>query len=222
MYATEAFERLPQEKKQRIIDVCIRLFAEYGYDATSTDQIVQEAGISKGILFHYFGSKKNLYLYIVRYANQLLTDVVMKQLDVTEGEDFFERIKRLIAEKHREMIQYHHEAKLCTDALMNPPKAVAQEMEALLGQHMALYASTQYRVMYPRQLIAEERLRPGVTADAVIEMTRMIVEKVTEKYTLLHKDRAYDFLEDQAPLIQELDVYFRIIRRGIYVDQEEA
>ena len=102
--------------------MCIRLFAEYGYDATSTDQIVQEAGISKGILFHYFGSKKNLYLYIVRYANQLLTDVVMKQLDVTEGEDFFERIKRLIAEKHREMIQYRHEAKLCTDALMNPPK----------------------------------------------------------------------------------------------------
>ena len=51
-------DRLPDGKRQRILDAAIREFAEHGYDKASTNSIVKEAGIAKGLLFHYFGSKK--------------------------------------------------------------------------------------------------------------------------------------------------------------------
>lgn len=63
---TEAFKKLSEEKQELILKVCIEEFAKNGYDHTSTDVLTSKAGISKGILFHYFKSKKNLYLYIVK------------------------------------------------------------------------------------------------------------------------------------------------------------
>ncbi|KZL90506.1 TetR/AcrR family transcriptional regulator [Clostridium magnum] len=69
----DKFESLPQEKKKRILDACIEEFALNGYDKASTNSIVKKAGISKGLLFHYFGSKKTLFLYVFDYcANYLI------------------------------------------------------------------------------------------------------------------------------------------------------
>ena len=216
MYATEAFDRLPDEKKRHIIQICINLFAEYGYDQTSTDKIVQAAGISKGILFHYFGSKKNLFLYIVRYVSRLLAEVVMDGISEVGGEDFFERIKRLVIEKQLVLLQYHKESKLCADALMNPPKNMVKEMEEFMQEYYSLYSQSQYQLLYPKHLLPIDRLRPGVSTDLVVEMTRMIVEKVTDKYMLMYKGREYDILGDQGPFLEELDDYFRIIRQGAF------
>lgn len=216
MYATDAFHRLPPSKKQHIINICIEEFAEHGYDRTSTDKIVEKAGISKGILFHYFRNKRNLYLHMVHHASRILTEVVMDGADEIREEDFFERIKRLIVEKQRVMLQYATEAKLCAEALMNPPPELAKEMGELLQDYFRLYQETQYNTLYPRQLIREDKLRPGVTSELVIEITRMIVEKVTEKYSILYKGREYDLLGNQGPLVEELDRLFRIIRHGVY------
>jgi len=62
------------EKRDRIINSAMKEFIK-GYKNASTDEIVKEAGISKGLLFHYFGNKENLYEFIFVYA----IDVVIKE-----------------------------------------------------------------------------------------------------------------------------------------------
>lgn len=45
---------------QRLLSTATRLFAERGYDRTSVQEIVEHAGVTKGALYHYFGSKEDL------------------------------------------------------------------------------------------------------------------------------------------------------------------
>ncbi len=46
-----------RDPKQVILDAALRVFAEFGYDAATTAQIIARAGISNGALFHHFRSK---------------------------------------------------------------------------------------------------------------------------------------------------------------------
>ncbi|WP_245900852.1 TetR/AcrR family transcriptional regulator [Prauserella shujinwangii] len=54
---------------RRLLSVATRLFAEQGFDRTSVQEIVAAAGVTKGAMYHYFGSKDDL-LYEV-YARVL-------------------------------------------------------------------------------------------------------------------------------------------------------
>jgi len=63
----EKFLSLEKEKQERIINAAMKEFL-VGYKKASTDNIVREAGISKGLLFHYFGTKERLYDFLIDYA----------------------------------------------------------------------------------------------------------------------------------------------------------
>ena len=60
------------QKRERVLNAAFRVFCK-GYKAASTDEITREAGISKGLLFHYFGTKEQLYRFLVRYGFDTLT-----------------------------------------------------------------------------------------------------------------------------------------------------
>lgn len=47
-----------KKKKDQIAASALKEFAEKGFEQASTNTICKEAGVSKGLLFHYFGSKK--------------------------------------------------------------------------------------------------------------------------------------------------------------------
>ena len=61
------FLALEVAKKERILNAAMKEFTA-GYKNASTDNIVREAGISKGLLYHYFGTKGRLYDFLVDYA----------------------------------------------------------------------------------------------------------------------------------------------------------
>ena len=84
----EKFFDLKKEKQDRMINAALKLFAENGYRRASTDDMVKEAGISKGLLFHYFGSKLGLYEFVYDYSVKFLTMELSSVLHQEET-DFF-------------------------------------------------------------------------------------------------------------------------------------
>ena len=66
----EKFFDLAKEKQDRIMNAAISTFARRGYKYASTDEIKSKAGISKGLLFHYFGDKASLYRYVCEYSSK--------------------------------------------------------------------------------------------------------------------------------------------------------
>jgi AcrR family transcriptional regulator len=55
---------VPVNKKEAILEAATELFAENGYDGSSTAQIAKRAGVAHGTLFHHFGNKENLLAQI--------------------------------------------------------------------------------------------------------------------------------------------------------------
>lgn len=61
------WQRLEHDERRAQILACARqLFSERNYDAVSTTDIAREAGVARGLLHHYFGTKRDLYLEVVR------------------------------------------------------------------------------------------------------------------------------------------------------------
>jgi AcrR family transcriptional regulator len=56
--------------RERLLAEALRLFTERGYAATTVREIVQGAGVSKPVLYYYFGSKEGLYLEIMEGISQ--------------------------------------------------------------------------------------------------------------------------------------------------------
>ncbi|MFD7072755.1 TetR/AcrR family transcriptional regulator [Nocardioides sp. NPDC059952] len=56
----------PDERRDQILACAVRLFGERPYAAVSTTEIAAQAGVARGLLNHYFGTKRDLYLEAVR------------------------------------------------------------------------------------------------------------------------------------------------------------
>ena len=85
------FLSLPQEKQNRIVDAAMNLFGEVGYKKAYISEIAAASGISKALIFHYFGSKKGLYSYLVYYTGKIVMTEAQHERD-TAGQDFFDRV----------------------------------------------------------------------------------------------------------------------------------
>jgi AcrR family transcriptional regulator len=60
-----ARQRVAAARREQILETALGLFAERGFDATSTRQIAKEAGIAEGLIFHYFPTKASLLTAIL-------------------------------------------------------------------------------------------------------------------------------------------------------------
>lgn len=84
----EKFFDLKKEKQDRMINAALKIFGMKGYQYASTDDIVKEAGISKGLLFHYFGSKLGLYSFIYDYSVRFMSMEIRAAVDAEETNFF--------------------------------------------------------------------------------------------------------------------------------------
>lgn len=101
----EKFFNLNKEKQMKILNAAIDEFASSGYDQASTNTIVKKAGISKGLLFHYFSSKKELYTFIYNFG----MDIVLKEFEENidfNVKDFLLFLKDVIVVKMKLMREY--------------------------------------------------------------------------------------------------------------------
>lgn len=117
----ESFFKLRADKQKHIIDAALNVFARNGYKKASIGDIADEASISKGMVSYYFGSKKNLYLYLTEFCGNMLVDEMESRFD-NKVTDFFEKImlatdiKLSLMKKHRSCVHFFASACNETDA----------------------------------------------------------------------------------------------------------
>lgn len=94
-----------KDKQDSIINAALRVFALKGYKDASTDVIVKEAGISKGLLFHYFTSKQGLYDFIVDYSTKYMILELTRAVKKSE-KDLFSIMSQVSLGRVRVMRNY--------------------------------------------------------------------------------------------------------------------
>jgi AcrR family transcriptional regulator len=107
MTTAPRWQRLEHDERRRQILACAsRLFSERTYASVSTTDIAREAGIARGLLHHYFGTKRDLYLEVVRSIVRMPSNPVPLQapgrgLDVVISQSVERWLQML--ERNREM-----------------------------------------------------------------------------------------------------------------------
>ncbi|HUR72823.1 MAG TPA: TetR/AcrR family transcriptional regulator [Sporichthya sp.] len=70
--------RMPRaEREALMLDVAEQIFGELGYQASSMDEIAARAGVSKPMLYHYYGSKERLFLACLRRARDGMRGAIL-------------------------------------------------------------------------------------------------------------------------------------------------
>ncbi|TVQ92086.1 MAG: TetR/AcrR family transcriptional regulator [Deltaproteobacteria bacterium] len=73
-------------RRAQLLELGLRLFSTRAYDDVSIDEIAREAGISKGLLYHYFGGKKAFYVAVVALAAGHLLQAVAPSVNLPRPE----------------------------------------------------------------------------------------------------------------------------------------
>lgn len=158
----EKFFDLKKEKQDRMINGAMKVFAAGGYRGASTDDMVKEAGISKGLWFHYFGSKLGLYTFVVDYAVKYMSMELTASFNssVTGYFDIYkttEQIKMLVRKSYPYI-------PLFLASVMNE-----KDEEAVKAVHNYIDAYSQ-KVKKPFENVDDSLWMPGVDKE-VLDMT---------------------------------------------------
>ncbi len=126
---TKMFFELNDEKRSKIVEICIAEFSQYGYANSSTNRITQNASISKGSLFKYFRNKEELYFYILdMVTTELITDL---KTDVAAlPPDLFERTIQYSELEFVWYIKHPEKFKLIITAFSQTDDKLRQKIES--------------------------------------------------------------------------------------------
>ncbi len=87
--------RNPDRTKRRLLQAAIRLFSDKGYHGVSVDEIVGRAKANKRMVYHYFGSKSDIYLAALAEVFSRLEKIEFEAVTAKARPD--EKLRLLIA-----------------------------------------------------------------------------------------------------------------------------
>jgi TetR/AcrR family transcriptional regulator len=202
------FFNLDAEKQDRIINAAIKEFASKAYNNASTNEIVKEAGISKGLLFHYFQNKKQLFLFLFDYCIELITDDFYKKIDLTET-DFFNRVRQSVLIKMALQAKYPDIFKFIETAVLDD----SAEIKAELQQKVKELTDSNFGRIY--EGIDYSKFRDDVDLQKIIKIINWTFEKMSDEE--LYKAKLIPNHEiDYEKIYKEAEEYLEMLSKCFY------
>ncbi|AFM41357.1 transcriptional regulator [Desulfosporosinus acidiphilus SJ4] len=202
------FLELDKLKQDRIINAAMKEFALKGYKNASTNEIVKEAGISKGLLFHYFTNKKSLFLYLYNYSLETFTMEFFARINLLE-KDIFKRIRQMALLKIGLIKKYPEIYNFLYTAVLEE----AQEIKDDLEQKNKQILNDNYAKLF--RDIDVDKFKDTFE----IDKTKNIVIWTIEGYSnqILAKIKSQHLTDlDYEEISKELDVYLKYLEIAFY------
>ena len=208
---SDKLDALPEEKRINILNAALTEFAEHGYLNASTNRIVKAAGISKGLLFHYFDSKKKLFLYVLDYTISHLMQK-MSTYTVTLSGDFFEQIVQYALIKMRIGIEEPEMYHILYDVYVNLPADIKEDLMARYGR---ILSDTRKDFV---MTMDETKLREGITKETAINLIIDFLDGYYQRSIEEFKKKTPDELlaSFHTDMMDDIMKYINIIKRGLY------
>ena len=205
----EIFENLPEEKRELILSTGIKAFSVNTYKDVSTDSITKQCGISKGLLFHYFGSKKDYYLYCLEKSMQRL----IGGKDNPTGDDFYGILFDSMNRTRETCMQYQDEMHMVNMASRDASVDVAEGKAEILRRYRTVIqlrsAQTLQKAM--AKLEFKDTGRRQITAEGL----QLYINAVMNKYLAQYQPTPDRFFENSEEIRQEIRTYLDLMLYGI-------
>lgn len=196
-------------KRERVINAAMEEFCK-GYKYANTDVVVNKAGISKGLLYHYFKTKKELLSYVYQYASELIVQNFLKGIDFSET-DFLKRLWQMITVKVQLSYQYPMVFEFIGAVYFSQEAEMVQVMEqfkTLAGQ----WWQTNSRVFEGLDL---SLFKEGIDVEKAINVIRFSLTSYTEQQ-LKTNPKNHGFQPRFEELMEDLGGYMDLFRTAFY------
>lgn len=201
----EIFKNIDCEKRDRIINSALEEFSRNKFEKASTNNIVKKANISKGLLYHYFSSKKELHEYLEAFVIKIVLKAIEEKLDWNES-DFFIRIKQIVMIKFEIINRYPHIYDFALNIYQN--KNIEE-----LKKNSETFSPDLYQKIYNYN-IDYKKFKDDVDIKKVLSIVRWTFEKYTEELLNTYNSAHGDF--DYKAMEKEINQYTEILKSAFY------
>ncbi|MBR2780412.1 MAG: TetR/AcrR family transcriptional regulator [Eubacteriaceae bacterium] len=208
----ETFEKLPDEKKELIVSTGIREFSSRSYREVSTDELTRSCGISKGILFHYFGSKKNFYLYCLECA---LKRLVTEKEPVTceGGEDFYGIIFTEMERKISLCLDHPDESLMVNMASRDPSEEISEGRSEVMKKYSGQIREES--LMCVERALSSLELKEPQKKRFISEGLFMYINAVVNRFLSLYQHEPEKFFAEAERIKNEIRDYLDLMLFGL-------
>ena len=133
----DKFFALPQEKQDRILNAGFRVFSKNSYKKSPMLEIANEADISKSLLFFYFRNKKELYLFLMKKAEEITLQYIIEAGAYNES-DIFEMMYKGLLAKAEVMRKYPNMSNFALKAYYEDDEEVKDELQQIIAPYTKL------------------------------------------------------------------------------------
>ncbi|MCL2369798.1 MAG: TetR/AcrR family transcriptional regulator [Firmicutes bacterium] len=193
------FETIDKSKRERIINAAMDEF-RYGYKKGSTDAIVKKAGISKGLLFHYFDNKENLYKYLTEFALNLMQKEYyeMEYWDSSKG-DILDDVVQIIGHNNDILKKHPHIYNFLSGLYANTDDKIGTDIWELFNQKKA----EMMRLLYEH--CDKSLFKDGIDTQKIFDIIFWAAEGFANNYMDTNQD-----------YIDKLKEYLEVFRKHFY------
>ena len=147
--------------REKILNAAIIEFGTKGYEGASLNNICNDYGISKGLIYHNFKGKDEIYLHCVRRCFDAITEYFQKESTDSDMHQYMELRLRFFS-------QHPHYARIFFESVLQSPKHLKEEIRGFKRDfdelNMKIY----------RLAISKLTLRDGVTEQEALEYYSMV------------------------------------------------
>jgi len=205
MHMEEILRNMDPEKRDKIINSALEEFSKNSFEKASTNAIVKKAGISKGLLFHYFNSKQALYDHLEAYVIEKLTDAIQRDVNWT-CPDLFDRLKDIAMVKIRMMNQHPYLYDFSLALLKNGSiEQLKQRYEGILSELM----QKAYQENVDFSLFKED-----VDIEKAVHIIQWTLEKIGE--APVERLKVTGESVDMDVLYKSMESYLGILKKAFY------
>lgn len=206
----EAFEKLPEDRKKVIISAGIREFSQKTYKEASTDSITKACGISKGILFHYFGSKKEFYLFCLESAMQKLNAPAKSPGD---ADSFYDILFASMDEKMALCTHYRDEMHMVNMASRDAATEIAMRKAEILQRYAIQKKLESASIL--KKALQTLPLKENIDSQMMVECVSLYVNAVLNKYLIQYQQTPDAFFKNKEFIKVEMKQYLDMMLSGI-------
>ena len=175
-------EEKNQQTRRRILESALAEFSEQGYGASSVNTISNGEGLSKGIIYHYFPTKDDLYLACVEECFQMLTGHLQSHTNM-EGQTAEERLEQYFRVRLDFFEQNPQYQRIFCDAVIMPPahlEASIQEKKAPLDR---------FNIDSLNRMLEPVSLRSDLSREDVVDTSRQYQDYINARYQMTGSEK---------------------------------
>ncbi len=202
------FLNLKPEKQERILNAAIREFAQKGFKNASTDEIVKEANISKGALFYYFNSKKDLFLFLYDHFIEIFIKEFFGKIDLNE-KNILKRWRQIALVKIELINKYPEVFDFMLVANMEDSEEIKRDLECRNKEVLTSSYEKLFKDIDTSKFKEDIDIKRAI--DIIIWTMEGFSDREQEKIKSLSLDQIY-----YDNVLQEMNVYIKLLKTSFY------